>query len=119
LKDFRQLQVWQKAHTFTLALYPVTKIFPTDERFGLTSQLRRAAVSIASNIAEGCGRQGDAELSRFCQIAMGSASEVEYQLELARDLNFIPQNNYQKLNEQLLDVKRMLNGLIKKLNANR
>ena len=119
MKDFRKLQVWQRAHAFTLALYPVTKLFPSDELYGLTSQIRRAAVSIPSNIAEGCGRQGDAELSRFCQIAMGSASEVEYQLELARDLNFFPQATYQDLNEQLLDLKRMLNALIKKLNANR
>jgi four helix bundle protein len=97
----------------------VTKLFPSDELYGLISQIRRVAVSIPSNIAEGCGREGDAELSRFCQIVMGSASEVEYQLEPARDLNFLPQANYQELNEQLLDLKRMLNALIKKLSANR
>ncbi len=119
MKDFRQLQVWQRAHQFVITLYPETQKFPNEELYGLTSQLRRAAVSIPSNIAEGCGRDGDAELARFCQIAMGSASEVEYQLELARDLNFLTQDSYDTLNNSLLDLKRMLNAFIQKLNANR
>ncbi|MEM7144252.1 MAG: four helix bundle protein [Verrucomicrobiota bacterium] len=119
MKNFRKLKVWQQSHQFVLALYPLTKSFPNDELYGLTSQLRRSAVSIPSNIAEGCGRQGDAELGRFCQIAMGSASEAEYQLELARDLEFLPEKSYASLNDNLLEIKKMLNGLIKKLNANR
>jgi four helix bundle protein len=88
MKDFRQLQVWQRAHTFVLELYRETNSFPREELYGLTSQVRRASVSIPSNIAEGCGRRGDAKFARFCQIAMGSASEAEYQLLLARDLGF-------------------------------
>src|SRR2546430_6003358 len=82
MKDFRKLQVWEKAHQLALALYQVTASFPRDETYGLVSQIRRAAASIPSNIAEGCGRDGDPELSRFCTIARGSASELEYQLLL-------------------------------------
>jgi four helix bundle protein len=119
VKDFRHLQIWQRAHQFTLALYPVTQHFPNEELYGLTSQIRRATVSIPSNIAEGCGRQGDAELGRFCQIAMGSASEVEYQLELAKDLGYLNQTAYSSLNEELLELKKMLNSFIRKLTANR
>ena len=77
MKDFRQLKVWDRAHQLTLAIYPVTATFPRNETYGLTSQMRRAASSIPSNIAEGCGREGDAELSRFCLMARGSASELE------------------------------------------
>ena len=89
MKDFRKLKVWEKAHHLTLALYPVTASFPRDEVYGLASQIRRAASSIPSNIAEGCGREGDPELARFCIIARGSATELEYQLLLARDLKLI------------------------------
>ena len=86
MKDFRELQVWRKAHELTLAVYQITASFPREELYGLTAQLRRAGSSIAANLAEGCGRNGDAELARFCSIAMGSASELEYHLLLARDL---------------------------------
>ena len=119
MKNFRQLHVWEKAHQFVLEVYRVSRVFPKEERYGLTSQLRRSAMSIPTNIAEGCGRQGDAELSRFCQIAMGSASEVEYQLQLATDLNILSKDEYAKMNDQLVELKRMLNSFIQKLNANR
>ena len=119
MKDFRQLLVWQKSHAFVLELYRDTGVFPREELYGLTSQIRRAAVSITSNIAEGCGRDGDAELARFCQIAMGSASEVEYQLLLAHDLGFLESTRYSSLNGQLSEVKRMLNSFIQELKANR
>ena len=85
MKDSRKLKVWEKSHQLVLALYTITASFPREETYGLTSQIRRAASSIPSNIAEGCGRDGDAELSRFCIIARGSASELEYQILLARD----------------------------------
>jgi hypothetical protein len=78
VKGFRDLKVWEKAHQLTLQVYKATASFPKEEMFGLTSQIRRAAASIPANIAEGCGRSGDAELGRFLQIAMGSASELEY-----------------------------------------
>ena len=83
MKSFKELQVWRKGHEMTVAVYAVTKGFPSDERFGLTSQLRRSASSISSNIAEGCVRRSDREMARFLQIARGSASEVEYQVFLA------------------------------------
>jgi four helix bundle protein len=115
MKNFHDLMVWQRAHDFVLKLYRSTKAFPREEIYGLTSQIRRAAVSVPSNIAEGCGRQGDRELARFCQIAMGSASEAEYQLLLAHDLGYMESKEYQELNQQLCEVKRMLNGFIQKL----
>ncbi len=115
MKNFRDLKVWERAHTFVLKLYRSTSAFPREEVYGLTSQIRRAALSVPSNIAEGCGRQGDPELARFCQIAMGSASEAECQLLLAHDLGYLELQEYQELNQQLSEVKRMLNGLIQKL----
>ena len=90
MKDFRNLKVWEKSHQLALAVYKATSTFPRHELYGLTSQIRRACASIPANIAEGCGRSGDAELARFLQIAMGSASELEYHLLLARDLGFLP-----------------------------
>lgn len=117
MKDFRQLQVWHKAHQLTLTLYQLTVSFPRHEIYGLTSQIRRAAVSIPSNLAEGCGRDGDAELARFCSIARGSASELEYHLLLAHDLKLITSSDYGRLAEQTTAIKRMLTALIQKLNA--
>jgi four helix bundle protein len=115
LKDFRQLAVWQKSHTLTLTIYKMTTSFPKEELYGLTSQIRRASSSIPANIAEGCGRHGDVELARFFQIAMGSASELEYHLLLAHDLGFIEKSQYTQLDQDLVEVKRMLNSFIQKL----
>jgi four helix bundle protein len=119
VKDFRDLQVWQKAHQLTLTVYRLTVPFPRDELYGLTTQLRRSAASIAANLAEGCGRNGDAELARFCSIAMGSASELDYHLLLARDLNLLQVSDYADVARQTTEVKRMLTGLIQKLTADR
>jgi four helix bundle protein len=119
MKDFRQLKVWEKAHLLTMAIYRITGAFPREEMYGLVSQMRRAASSIASTIAEGCGRDGDAELARFCSVARGSASELEYQLLLARDLKLLEPNPYGQLSQQAVEIKRMLTVLIQKLNANR
>jgi four helix bundle protein len=119
MKDFKQLVVWQKSHQLTLAVYKVTTTFPKEELYGLTSQIRRASASIPANIAEGCGRDGDGELGRFLHIAMGSASELEYHLLLAHDLGFIESIQYEKLNSDLIEVKRRLNAFIQKLKANR
>lgn len=115
MKDFRDLRVWQRAHALTLSVYRVTATFPRDERFGLTSQLRRAASSVAANIAEGCGRIGDAEFARYCSIAMGSASEVDYHLLLAKDLELIHSNDYDEMAKRAAELKRMLNVLLQKL----
>ena len=94
MKDFRQLKVWEKSHQLALAIYKATKEFPKEELYGLTSQIRRSSMSIPTNIAEGCGRNTDADFARFLQMAMGSASETEYQLILARDLEFLPKDSY-------------------------
>ena len=90
MRDFRDLQVWQKAHRLVLEVYAATRSFPTDERYGLTAQVRRSAASVPTNIAEGCGRDGERDLARFISIAAGSASETEYHLLLARDLEYLP-----------------------------
>ena len=89
MKDFKELKVWSKAHELTVAIYRLTRTFPRDEIYGLTSQERRSTASIGANIAEGCGRHSDGELARFLQIARGSASETEYHLLLAKDLRFL------------------------------
>ena len=117
MKDFRDLKVGAKAHQLALTLYPVTASFPRGETYGLASQIRRAACSIPANIAEGCGREGDAELARFCIIARGSATELEYHLLLARDLKRIQPNDYELLSSQTVDIKRMLTVLVQKLTA--
>jgi four helix bundle protein len=115
MQDFRKLKVWQKAHRLTLAVYAATATFPIEEIYGLRSQIRRAACSIGLNIAEGCGRTGRPELSRFLRIAMGSASELEYQLLLARDLRMIEDGLYECLSNGVSEVKRMTAGLIRRL----
>jgi four helix bundle protein len=119
MKDFRQLKVWEKAHQLAVAVYKETKGFPKEELYGLTSQIRRASMSIPTNIAEGCGRNTDADFARFLQIAMGSASETEYQLLLAHDLEFLTNEQYQKLNADVTEVKRMLTSFIQTLRADR
>ncbi|MFQ5734047.1 MAG: four helix bundle protein [Planctomycetaceae bacterium] len=103
MKDFRDLKVWEKAHQPALLVYRITKSFPKDELYGPTSQLRRSAKSVPSNIAEGCGRGSDADLARFLQIAMGSASEVEYQLLLSRNLEYIDSKQYDDSNSVVQD----------------
>ena len=118
MRDFKQLKVWEKAHSLVLEIYRITHLFPAEERFGLTSQLRRAAASVPSNIAEGCGRGGERELSRFVSIAAGSASEVEYHILLARDLGYLNNEQHQALDMHVNEVKRMLVSFLKKLTAN-
>jgi four helix bundle protein len=114
MKDFRNLQVWEKAHKLTLSLYRATQSFPKEEVYGITSQLRRASSSIPTNIAEGCGRGSDAELGRFLQIAMGSASEVEYLALLVNDLGYLNSSIYQLVANDIVEVKKMLVAFIKK-----
>ena len=115
MRDFRELKVWSKSHRLTLDVYGVTAGSPREEMYGLTSQLRRSCASIPANIAEGCGRSGDVELGRFMQIAMGSASELEYHLLLAHDLNFLDPPNYNRLSEGAIEAKRMLSTFINRL----
>jgi four helix bundle protein len=108
VKDFKELRVWQKAHALGLEIYQATRSFPRDEIYGLTSQIRRAAVSVGANIAEGCGRRSDGEFARFLQIARGSASELEYHLLFARDLKLLTHDAHQNLEKKLVEVQRML-----------
>ncbi len=115
MRDFTTLKVWQKAHRFVLDVYRHAREFPPEERFGLTAHLLKSATSVSSNIAEGCGREGDAELARFLSIAAGSASEAEYQLLLARDLGYLKQQPHANLDTQINEIKRMLNSFIQRL----
>jgi four helix bundle protein len=119
MKDFRDLKVWEKAHAPTLACYEATKPFPREEIFALVSQIRRAASSIPANIAEGCGRRGNAELRRFLQVAMGSANELEYHLLLSKDLGYLRPDLHENLEPRVHEVKRMLASLIRKVDSER
>ncbi|SRR6266496_5828864 len=115
MKDFKELKVWEKAHALTLHVYEETRSFPKEELYGLTSQLRRAAASVAANIVEGCGRRSDGEFTRFLQIARGSASELEYHILLARDLHLLNETAFHSLDAKVVEVERMLTGLVKRV----
>lgn len=117
MQDFRKLKVWEKGHELTLAVYRATARFPREELYGLTSQIRRASSSVPANIAEGCGRSGKAELARYLQVAAGSASELEYHLLLARDLELLGEKQYEELQAKVSEVKKMLSSFIQKLRA--
>lgn len=117
MQDFKKLKVWEKGHQLTLGVYKVTAEFPKQELYGLTSQMRRASTSIVSNIAEGCGRTGRPDFARFLQMATGSASELEYQLLLSRDLNLLKPDEYQSLDRAVVEVKRMLSAFMQRLRS--
>ena len=119
MKDVRDLRVWQKAHELTLLAYRCTAMFPREELYGLTAQIRRCAASVAANIAEGCGKRGNAEFQRFLNISTGSASELEYHFLLARDLHLLSPANYEKLNHGVVEVKCMLAALVRKVEQER
>src|SRR6266567_7507728 len=115
MEDFKQLKVWLKAHELTLRIYGHTRSFPKEEMYGLTSQMRRASGSIGANIAEGCGRRSDPEMKRFVQIARGSASELEYHLLLAKDLQFLTVEEFADLESKVFEIQRMLASLVERL----
>jgi len=117
MQRFWNLKVWEKSHELVLEIYKMTKSFPKEEMYGMTSQIRRSAVSIPSNIAEGCCRGSETDFKRFLQIAIGSASELEYQLYLTKDLQYTDNNNYEIIKTKVIEVKRMLSSLINKLKA--
>ena len=119
MRDFRKLKVWEKAHLLTLEVYRVTRNFPKEELYGLTSQMRRSASSVPSNIAEGCGRSSEAETARYFNIALGSASELDYQILLAHDLQLLSDKEHQKLADDVAEVKRMLTAYKQRLTADR
>ncbi len=107
--------MWASSHLLPLAIYNSTSCFPDNEKYGLTSQLRRAAASIPTNIAEGLGRDGKAELKQFLNISIGSACEVEYLLLLAKDLGYLTEASHEPLNRQILEVKKMLSSYFRKV----
>ncbi|MBZ0301988.1 MAG: four helix bundle protein [Anaerolineae bacterium] len=119
MSDCKKLMVWEKAHRLTLDIYQMTATFPKEKLYGLTSQVKRAAASVPANIAEGSGRGSNPELFRFLRIATGSAYELEYHILLAHDLNLLTEENYERLNSQVMEVKRMLTGLIQHLETKR
>ena len=119
MKDFRELKVWEKSHRLALKVYNVTTKFPKEELYGLTNQMRRSSISVPTNIAEGCGRNRDSELNRFFEIAMGSASELEYLFLLARDLGFLDKEEFNERAGMIIEIKRMLASFIQKLKSDR
>jgi four helix bundle protein len=117
VKDYRTLKVWEKSHALVLAVYGVSRNFPSSELYGLSSQIRRSAISIPANIAEGCGRDSNADFNHFLKIAMGSATELDYHLLLSKDLGLIKLADFAVLSEQANEVRRMLASLIRKIKS--
>ena len=117
MRDYQELNVWQKSHGFVLKVYNATSSFPREETYSLVNQLRRASISIPSNIAEGCGRNSNKELKRFMSIAMGSATEVGYQLLLSKDLGYLSVDVYNVLNDEVDGIQKMLASYIRKIAA--
>jgi four helix bundle protein len=117
MRDFTRLRVWDRSHRLTLAVYKATMAFPTEEQYGMKSQTRRPCASVPANIAEGCGRGTNADLARFLQMALGSASELQYHLLLAHDLSILKPRDHERLTREVVEVKRMLTSFIKNLKA--
>ena len=116
MRDFKKYEVWHKAHELCLHVYKnITVYFPAEERFGLASQMKRAAYSVSLNIVEGCGRNSDKDFVHFLDIAFGSVQEVEYCSLLSFDLRYINDEQYQVVNRKINDVKAMLINLIKSI----
>ena len=115
MQNYKDLKVWTKAHEFTLKVYDVTKMFPKEEIYSLTNQMRRAASSVPANIAEGCGKNSKLELAHFLNIALGSANESEYFLILSKDLLYLKQESFLVLYNLINEIKSMLIALINKV----
>ena len=112
MRNYRDLEVWKLSHKLTLELYVASRKFPKDEMFGLTSQLRRATISIGANLAEGCGRRTSPKFARFIWIAMGSASELDFHLMHCRDFEFVSKEFYERNSKELIRVCKMLSALL-------
>ncbi len=115
MQDFKKLEVWFRAYKFSLEIYKVSMSFPTEEKFGLTAQLRKAATSIPINIAEGSGKVSDKDFANYIQISIGSASEVECELMLTHDLGFLKDESYKILDKELKEIRKMLYAFRKTL----
>ena len=118
MQDYKKLKVWEKGHALAMLTYKLTKKFPKEELYGLTSQMRRAASSIPANIAEGCGRGSQAELRRFLTIASGSASELDYHAYLSKDLALLSDESYSEIHSHITELRKMLNAFIQTLTTN-
>jgi four helix bundle protein len=119
MKDFRDLHVWERTHWLTPSIYSATLKFPREELYSLTSQIRRGALLVGANIAEGCGKIGNNEFQRFLQIASGSASELDYELLLAKDLGYLSPSDYRTITDELKQIRKMLTSLLRKVNLDR
>jgi four helix bundle protein len=108
MRDFTKLEVWKRSHLLTLKIYQITKLYPKEELFSQTSQMRRSASSIPTNIAEGCGRNTNPQLKHFFEIAAGSSSELQYQLILSKDLEYISESTFQELHDETIQVRKMI-----------
>jgi len=113
IKSFKDLYAWQKGHILVVEIYNVTKSFPKEEQFGLTNQLRRCAVSITSNIAEGFSRKTYKDKSQFYAIALGSVTELQNQIQIAYDVSYISRAEYEKLDSTTTEIHKIINGLLK------
>jgi four helix bundle protein len=117
MRDFQTLEAWKKGHKLVLSLYKATAEFPKEEQYGLTSQIRRAGVSVPTNIAEGCGHQSESEFARYLQLAAASATELQYHIILARDLSYLEPERYTELSRAVEEIKKMLTTFIKRVRA--
>lgn len=112
MRNYQDLQVWKKAHSLVLDLYRTSRLFPKEEIYGITSQLRRAVMSIGANLAEGCGRRTSSELARFVRISLGSASELDYHLLVCRDLGFLKGEDFVRFSRDLTEIRKMLTSFL-------
>lgn len=117
MQNYKDLKVWQKAHQLVLKIYKATNVFPKEELFGLTSQLRRSVISIPANLAEGCGKHKTPDIANFFQIALGSLHETEYYILLAKDLNYLSFETAKELEDSTNEIKAMLIALIKSVRS--
>ena len=115
MQNYKDLKVWERSHQFTLKIYEVTKFFPKDETYALTSQLRRSASSIPANIAEGCGKNTNQDFAKYLNISLGSSNESEYFIILSKDLNYLSQQDFDMLFVLINEIKAMLMALISKV----
>lgn len=115
MRDYKKLMIWERSHALTLDIYKITKSFPKDELYGLTSQIRRAAVSIPTNMAEGSGRDSEVDFKRYLQISMGSACELEYLIFLSNCLEYISEETYEKISTEIESIKKMISSFITKI----
>lgn len=115
MHNFRDLRVWKKAIHLTSKIYSQTETFPNEEKFGMTSQIRRSAISIASNIAEGSGKSSNKDFARFLEVAFSSAYELETQLIISKNINFLNETECKVVIDDVQEIQKMLYGLIKSL----